>query len=82
VPGSKIAAGHRLRVLLDGKAFGAEQRTPDFVLQGVERGEHSLQIQLVDAGDAVVATSSAVTFYLWQASSLFPGRKRETQPQK
>lgn len=82
VKGGVVPAAHVLRVLLDGKTYGAEQRTLDFVLQGVERGEHNLQVQLVDAKGTVVAASAPVTFYLWQASSQFPARKREAPPPK
>lgn len=80
VQGGSFPAEQRLRVLLDGKPYGADQRAPGFVLQGVERGEHRLQVQLVDTKGAVVAASTPVTFYLWQASSQFPSRKRETPP--
>lgn len=77
VQGGALAADQRVVVLLDGKPYGAERRTLAFVLQDVDRGEHSLQVQLVDAKGAVVGTSSALTFYLWRASSQFPLRKRE-----
>jgi hypothetical protein len=70
-----VAGAPRLRILLDGRPFGAIQRTPVFTLQGVERGTHSLRVELVDARNAVVATSGAVTFHMWQASRLFPGRQ-------
>lgn len=82
LPGRAIAANERLRVLIDGKPYGAEQRTTSFELQGIERGEHSLQVQLLDAKSVTLATSPSVTFYLWQASILFPGRKPEPQPSK
>ena len=64
-----------LRVLLDGRPYGPLQHTRSFTLTGVERGEHTLQVQLIDAAGEIVASSDAVKFYLWQASRLFPGRK-------
>ncbi|MFN7085705.1 MAG: hypothetical protein ACK4N4_03650 [Burkholderiales bacterium] len=64
-----------LRVLLDGQPYGPLQHARSFTLAGVERGEHTLQVQLTDAAGEVVASSDAVKFYLWQASRLFPGRK-------
>lgn len=82
VAGGVLTAGQRLRVLLDEKPYGAEQRAPAFVLQGVERGEHQLRVELVDAKGTVLGASSPVTFYMWQASSLFPSRKREAPPPK
>ena len=71
-----LAAGGAIRVLLDGEPFGPEARAASLALEGVERGEHLLRVQLVDAAGTVIATSEAVTFYMWQASALFPGRKR------
>lgn len=69
-------AGMRVRVLLDGRPHGAEQATTSFVIEGIERGEHLLQVELVDAAGRVVAASETVTFFMWQASSLFPSRKK------
>jgi hypothetical protein len=59
---------------MDGKPYGADHHTLEFTLEGVERGEHSLQVQLIDAKDALVSASPSVTFHLWQASVLFPKR--------
>lgn len=64
-----------LRVLLDGATFGADQRGRSFTLQGIERGTHALQIQLVDPDGRILAASASVTFHMWQASALFPARK-------
>jgi len=64
-----------VRVLLDGKPHGASRNGASFMLEGVERGEHTLQAQVVDAGGKTILSSDTVTFYLWQASRLFPGRK-------
>ena len=76
VPGAEPAsAGIRLRPMLDGKPFGDVQRTPTFRLEGVERGTHTLQVQQLDGSGSVLAESKPVTFHMWQASRLFPGRK-------
>ncbi|MGE5338948.1 MAG: hypothetical protein ACM3PU_14045 [Gemmatimonadota bacterium] len=45
-------------------------------LSGVVRGTHTLQARLVDAQGSVLAQSEPVTFHMWQASKLFPGRKK------
>jgi hypothetical protein len=74
--GNTLAAGGAIRVLLDGKPFGPDARTSSFALEGLERGEHRLQVQLTNAAGAVIATSEVVTFYMWQASALFPSRKK------
>jgi hypothetical protein len=75
-PPNAFETGHSVRVSLDGRGHGAPQRTTSFTVEGVERGEHTLQVELLDAGGRVVAVSAPVKFYLWQASRLFPSRKR------
>jgi hypothetical protein len=80
VQGIAFTADHRVRVLLDGKPYGSDHRTLQFTLQGVERGEHLLQIQLLDGKDTLHAVSPAITFYLWQASRLIPPRKGSELP--
>ncbi|HXF67555.1 MAG TPA: hypothetical protein VNK67_12780 [Burkholderiales bacterium] len=74
-PADALDTGHRVRVTLDGRAHGAPRHALSFTLEGVERGEHTLQAELVDAGGRALAVSAPVKFYLWQASRLFPGRK-------
>lgn len=74
--GGALAQGRAvLRVLLDGALFGAGQRGLSFRLEGIERGTHTLQVQLVDRDGKTVAASAPVTFHMWQASALFPARK-------
>jgi hypothetical protein len=74
--GGALAQGRAaLRVLLDGAPFGAEQRGRSFGLEGIERGTHTLQIELVDRDGKTLAASAPVTFHMWQASALFPARK-------
>jgi hypothetical protein len=74
--GDPFDAGGAIRVLLDGRPFGPDARTSSFALEGVERGEHLLQVQLTNAAGTVIATSEVVKFYMWQASKLFPSRKK------
>lgn len=71
-PGGELPAA--FRPLLDGKPHGPDRREPTFLLEGVERGEHLLQVQWIARDGAVVRTSEAVTFYLWHASARFPSR--------
>lgn len=72
LPSTALDAGNRLRVLLDGKPYGADQKTREFTLTNVDRGEHTLQVQIIDARNTVLAGSNSVTFYMWRASKLFP----------
>ena len=67
-------AGARIRVLLDGRPYGADRRSSSFTLTEVERGEHTLQVQLVDPAGSVIASSPTVTFYLWRASRVRTAR--------
>lgn len=69
-----LRAGDRVEVLLDGKpaAAGAALR---FELRGVERGTHTLQARVLAGDGKALKGSPPVTFHLWQASRLFPGRR-------
>lgn len=71
-------AGERpaIRLLLDGRPHGVDQSAPSFALENIDRGEHTLQAQLIDARGQVIADSQPVTFYLWRASALFKSRKK------
>jgi hypothetical protein len=80
--GTDLSPDKRLRVLLDGKPYGNDQSALEFTLQDVVRGEHSLQMQLVDGKDVVLAQSPAVRFHMFQASALFPTRKPAVPPLK
>lgn len=71
-----LAPGDRVALLLDGRSVGAQMDTT-FALSGIDRGTHTLQAQIVDANGATLLASRPVTFYMWQASRLFPGRKSQ-----
>ncbi len=78
----KAATGDRRRVvlLLDGRPAGPASSRTTITLGGIDRGEHTLEALLVDEKDAVLATSTAVTFHVWRASSQFPARKPTPTP--
>lgn len=69
-----LAPGHRVVLLLDGRPIG-QQMGGTFPLSGIERGAHTLQAQVVDSNGKTLIASHPVTFYMWQASRLFPGRR-------
>lgn len=73
--GAVAPDGVSIRVFLDGQPYGPVQHSRSFTLTGVERGEHTLQVQLVNAAGKMLASSNTVKFYMWQASRRFPGRK-------
>jgi hypothetical protein len=72
--GTQLATGRHLRVLLDGKSYGQKIHTPSFTIGHVDRGQHTLSVELVDESNAVIAASPTITFHLWQASRLLPIR--------
>lgn len=75
VPALQTAQGHRIQILLDGRPYGSDRAGTQFTLDNVDRGTHTLQAMVVDrAGDKLIASDS-VTFHLWRASRLFPGRR-------
>lgn len=80
--GAALTDGRRLRALIDGRPFGGDQATVRFVLNDIDRGEHTLQVLLLDAKGVVITTSVLVTFHMWRASALSPLRKPAPPPAK
>ncbi len=68
----ELRQGHRLRLLLNGSAQGAAQTSLTFPLTAVERGEHRLQLQIVDADGGIVFAGESSTFHLLRHSKLHP----------
>ncbi len=69
-----IAPGNQVVILLDGRPVARGAATT-FELDGVERGTHTLQAQVVDGSGNTLVASPPVTFHMWQASRQFPSRK-------
>jgi hypothetical protein len=67
--------GARVQILLDGAALRRTYRGNVIELKGIDRGTHTLQAVLLDAKGERLAASEPVTFYMWQASRLFPSRQ-------
>jgi hypothetical protein len=61
-------------LLLDGRAVATTTKS-DYMLTGLDRGAHTLTVQVTNAHGNVLATSEQVTFYMWRASRLFPNRR-------
>lgn len=68
-------AGNHLTLLLDGNAVASGPGL-QFELKGIDRGSHTLRVQVKAADGTVVATSPPVKFYMWRASRLFPDRAK------
>lgn len=69
-----LAPGDQIVVLLDGEPIARAPSTM-FAFAGVERGAHAVEVQVVDQSGNTLVASQPVTFYMWQASRLFPGRQ-------
>ncbi len=70
-----LAAGDRLHLFIDGAPAG-EARSGIFHLADVPRGEHTLEVEVRDAGGAVLLRSAPVVVNVWRASALAPNRQR------
>ncbi|MBI3777149.1 MAG: hypothetical protein HY273_16660, partial [Gammaproteobacteria bacterium] len=67
-PQLDIKAGHKLVVLLDQKS-AAEAQSAEIALKAVERGAHTLKVQITDAGGHVMKESAEINFQLHRGPS-------------
>ncbi len=65
-----LREGHRLRLLLDGFLQGVEGKASSFELENIDRGTHSLQLQVTDDAGRVLFTGTPSTFHLLRYSRL------------
>ncbi|GAL37865.1 hypothetical protein JCM19240_70 [Vibrio maritimus] len=56
-----------LQLLLDGKSYGSSQTTTSWRLTNIDRGTHTLTIQVQQSGK-VIASSDTITVHLHRAS--------------
>lgn len=59
----RLQGSHLLRLLLDGQPYGQPGNVPILQLVNIDRGEHSLAVQVID-GENIVQQSPSVTFTL------------------
>jgi hypothetical protein len=71
-----LAAGDRLEFLVDGSPIGPPSPVLEIPLYGIPRGEHVLQARIIDSTGNVASVSSPSVVYVWQASRLFPNRRK------
>ncbi len=57
----RLRSPHLFRLLLDGQPYGQPSNVPRLQLVNIDRGEHSLAVQVID-GDTLVQQSETVTF--------------------
>ncbi len=65
-----LGVTQQLRLLLDGRPYGTPQQSAQFQLTNIDRGEHKVQLQLLNSQEDVLAESPALTFYLHRPSKL------------
>ncbi len=63
-PPLQVRYGHRLQLQLDGRPYAEAGTTTGFQLQNLDRGAHSLLVQVLDKEGRVFASSTSVVFYL------------------
>jgi Domain of unknown function (DUF4124) len=75
----QLHQGDKVYVMIDGQAVnGGAPTGPQFVLSPVERGSHTAQAQVKDAGGAIMCQTPTVTFEVHQNSLLNPNNLRVT----
>ncbi|AHE67160.1 DUF4124 domain-containing protein [Legionella oakridgensis] len=59
-----LKANDKLQIIFDGKALGKPQATTVFALQNINRGSHTIAVQLVNEQGDVLKTSPSVTIFM------------------
>lgn len=60
----QLGVTQKLLLLFDGSPVGAPQSELQFKLADIDRGEHTLQLKLINAQGDTLSTSEKVTFYM------------------
>lgn len=63
VTNPRLQSGHRLRLLMDGQP-AQDGVQSQFDLQNVDRGSHSIALEIIDASGSVIKRSESSTFHL------------------
>ncbi len=53
-----------VRIVFDGQPLGKPQHSLTFQLNGINRGSHTIAVQVLSSDDNVIKTSSTITFYM------------------
>ncbi|MGQ3889536.1 DUF4124 domain-containing protein [Legionella sp. CNM-1927-20] len=60
----EIQKGVMLQLIFDNQPLGEPQASKNFILNNINRGAHTLAVQLIGANGDVLSTSDVVTFYM------------------
>jgi len=71
-PALNKAAGHRLQYFLDGQTEGEPKISERTVIQGLDRGAHTVEVAIVDGSGKELLRSAANRVYLHRQSVNFP----------
>lgn len=75
----RLKPGHSLRLLLDGQPYGQPGNVPRMQLVNVDRGEHSLAVEVLGGGK-VLQQSATVTFTVQRVNTSSPALRPPPQP--
>ncbi|HBX54391.1 DUF4124 domain-containing protein [Pseudomonas sp. UBA2684] len=75
----RLAAGHRLRLLLDGKPYGQPSNVPRLQLTSIDRGEHSLAVEVL-SGDQSIQQSATTIFTVQRVNTSSPALRPPPTP--
>ena len=70
-PPLNAAADHRYVIIVDGKKHQDSDKA-QFELRNMDRGEHSISVQIQDKKGKVLTSSSSITVYVMRASAPRP----------
>lgn len=74
-----LAPAHRLRLLLDGQAYGPPSKTPQLQLTNIDRGEHRLAVEVLSAGKPI-QRSATVSFTVQRVNTSSPALRPPPPP--
>lgn len=63
--------GHRLVLLMDGQSLNDDTGKPNYQLNNIDRGTHTLKATIQDANDNTLIESATVQFHMKRSSALF-----------
>jgi len=66
--GPRFIPGHKVQLYLDGAKYGHPQASILFVIRNIDRGEHQLQLGLIDEKGKPLAKSKSITLFLHRRS--------------
>jgi hypothetical protein len=66
--GPRFIPGHKVQLYLDGAKYGHPQASILFVIRNIDRGEHQLQLGLIDEKGKSIAKSKSITLFLHRRS--------------